>query len=225
MNISIKNTRVYIISPGENKYRNRVLTVMGRLIDDGFRNITFFKSLSGPNNTASLTNTVIEICKKEMNNDQPFIILEDDCALFSSYDNIELPESTDVLYLGVALWSYPYPVDTLYNRNRPNIVHNSSSTVQSYNDKLTRTRGMTSGHAIMFISREFIKIFINKMTDILKYVDDMPHDLLFSSLHQSFNVYVLKNPMFYQDSSLGGQEDDTKLTFNGEYYTAEHKIK
>lgn len=218
MIIDIKKTRVYIISPGENKYRDRVLTVMGRLIDDGFKNITFFKSLAGPNNTASLTNTVIEICKKEMNNDQPFIILEDDCALFSSYDNIEVPESADVLYLGVALWSYPYSVDTLYNRNRPHIVHNSSGTVQSYNDTLTRIRGMTSGHAIMFISREFTRTFINKMTDISKYVDDMPHDLLFSALHQTFNVYGLKNPMFYQDNSLGGQEDVTKLTFNGECY-------
>ena len=66
MNIDIKKVRVYIISPGENKYRDRILTVMGRLIDNGFKNITFFKSLDGPNNTASLTNTVIEIFKKEI---------------------------------------------------------------------------------------------------------------------------------------------------------------
>lgn len=218
MLINIKNTKVYIISPGENKYRNRVLTVMGRLIDEGFKNITFFKSLSGPNNTASLTNTVIEIFKKEINNDQPFIILEDDCAIFNSCDTIEVPESADVLYLGVALWSYPYSVDTLYNRNRPHIIPNSSNTVQSYDEKLTRIRGMTGGHAIMFVSKEFVRTFINKMTDISKYIDDMPHDLLFSALHTSFNVYGLKTPMFYQDNALGGQEDVTKLTFNGECY-------
>jgi hypothetical protein len=218
MLINIKNTKVYIISPGENKYRNRVLTVMGRLIDEGFKNITFLKSLSGPNNTASLTNTVIEIFKKEINNDQPFIILEDDCAIFNSCDTIEVPESADVLYLGVALWSYPYSVDTLYNRNRPHIIPNSSNTVQSYDEKLTRIRGMTGGHAIMFVSKEFVRTFINKMTDISKYIDDMPHDLLFSALHTSFNVYGLKTPMFYQDNALGGQEDVTKLTFNGECY-------
>jgi hypothetical protein len=218
MIIDIKNTKIYIISPGENKYRDRILTVMGRLIDEGFKNITFFKSLSGPNNTASLTNTVIEIFKKELNNDQPFIILEDDCAIFNSCDIIEVPESADVLYLGVALWSYPYSIDTLYNRNRPHIIPNSSNTVQSYDEKLTRIKGMTSGHAIMFISKEFVRTFINKMTDISKYIDDMPHDLLFSSLHTIFNIYGLKNPMFYQDKLLGGQEDVTKLIFNGECY-------
>jgi hypothetical protein len=218
MNIDIKKVRVYIISPGENKYRDRILTVMGRLIDNGFKNITFFKSVDGPNNTASLTNTVIEIFKKEINNDEPFIILEDDCELFTKYDIIDVSQNCDVLYLGVALWSYPYSTDTLYTRNRPHIIINSPETIQSYNDNLTKIKGMTGGHAIMFISREFIRVFLNKITEISKTINDLPHDLLFSSLHQSFNVYGLKNPMFYQDSILGGQEDVTKLTFNGECY-------
>ena len=125
MNIDIKKVRVYIISPGENKYRDRILTVMGRLIDNGFKNITFFKSLDGPNNTASLTNTVIEIFKKEINNEEPFIILEDDCELFTKYEMIDIPQNCDILYLGVALWSYPYSTDTLYTRNRPDIIKNS----------------------------------------------------------------------------------------------------
>lgn len=218
MNIDIKKTRVYIISPGENKYRDRVLTVFTRLIDEGFKNIIFYKSVSGPNNTASLTNTVIEIFKREIHNNEPFIIIEDDCALFSRYDTIEIPQNCDTLYLGVSLWSYPYSEDTLYSKNRPNIVHNSSSTVESYNDNLTKIKGMTSTHSILYNSREFMRTFIDKMNGISKYIDNCPHDLLFSSLHLSFNVYGLKNPMFYQDSSLGGQEDVTKLTFNGECY-------
>jgi hypothetical protein len=218
MNIDIKKVRVYIISPGENKYRDRILTVIGRLIDEGFKNIIFFKSVEGPNNTASLTNTVVEIFKKEIHNNEPFIILEDDCALFSRYDMIEIPHNCDTLYLGVSLWSYPYSEDTLYSRNRPHIIHNSSSTVESYNDNLTKIKGMTSGHAIMFVSREFIRVFLNKIGLITKTINDLPHDLLFSSLHLSFNIYGLKNPMFYQDSTLGGQEDVTKLTFNGECY-------
>ena len=218
MNIDIKKVRVYIISPGENKYRDRILTVMGRLIDNGFKNITFFKSLDGPNNTASLTNTVIEIFKKEINNEEPFIILEDDCELFTKYEMIDIPQNCDILYLGVALWSYPYSTDTLYTRNRPDIIKNSDKNIQSYSHNLTKINGMTGGHAIMFISREFIRVFLNKITEISKTIHDLPHDLLFSSLHQSFNVYGLKNPMFYQDSTLGGQEDVTKLTFNGECY-------
>jgi hypothetical protein len=218
MLLDIKDITVYIISPGTDNYRSKLITVFERVIDQGFKNVTFFKSVPGPNKTASLTNTVIEIFKRELNSDKPFIILEDDCAFFTKYDQIEIPDTTDVLYLGVSLWSYPYSPDTLYLMYRPNIVCNSIETVESYNNTLVKIKAMTATHAILYISREFIRTFIDKMTDISKNIDNLPHDLLFSSLHQSFNVFGLKQPMFYQDATLGGQEDVTKLTFNTECY-------
>ena len=218
MLLDIKDITVYIISPGINTYRNKLITVFQRVVDEGFKNVVFFKSVPGPNKTASLTNTVIEIFKKELSNDTPFIILEDDCVFFTRYDGIEIPDNTDLLYLGVSLWSYPYDINTLYLRERPNIIRNSIDTVESYNDDLVKIMGMTGGHAILYISRDFITKFLYKMADISMYIDDLPHDLLFSSLHKSFNVFGLKHPMFYQDATLGGQEDVTKLTFNGECF-------
>jgi hypothetical protein len=218
MLLDIKDITVYIISPGINTYRNKLITVFQRVVDEGFKKVVFFKSVPGPNKTASLTNTVIEIFKKELSNDTPFIILEDDCVFFTRYDGIEIPDNTDLLYLGVSLWSYPYDINTLYLRERPNIIRNSIDTVESYNDDLVKIMGMTGGHAILYISRDFITKFLYKMADISMYIDDLPHDLLFSSLHKSFNVFGLKHPMFYQDATLGGQEDVTKLTFNGECF-------
>jgi hypothetical protein len=218
MLLDIKSITVYIISPGVDNYRSKLLTVFERVINEGFKNVTFFKSVPGPNKTASLTNTVLEIFKQELNNDKPFIILEDDCAFFTKYDQVEIPDNADMLYLGVSLWSYPYRTDTLYSMYRPNIVSNSIDTVESYNNILVKIKAMTATHAILYISRDFIRTFIDKMTDISKYIDDVPHDLLFSSLHKSFNVFGLKEPMFYQDATLGGQEDVTKLTFNTDCY-------
>jgi len=219
MLLDIKDTTVYIISPATDKYRSKLLTVFERVIDEGFKKVVFFKSVPGPNKTASLTNTVIEIFKKELNNETPFIILEDDCAFFTKYDKIEVPDSTDMLYLGASLWAYPYDTCTLYSRIRPNIICNSIDTVESYNDDLVKIMGMTSGHAILYISRDFIRKFLYKIADISMYIDDVPHDLLFSSLHKSFNVFGLKQPMFYQDATLGGQEDVTKLTFGNDCFT------
>jgi hypothetical protein len=218
MIIDIKKTRVYIISPGIDKYRSRILTVFEKLLDEGFSNIIFFKSIPGQNNTSSLTNTVIEIFKQEMKRDDPFIILEDDCSFFNKNYTLNIPDIADIVYLGVSLWSYPYPIESLFNQNRPNIFKNCPSTVQSYNENLTEIKGMTGGHAILFISREFMRSFIKNMENISKSIDNCPHDLLFSSMHHQFNVFGLKQPMFYQDNNLGGQEDVTKLTFNGECY-------
>ena len=219
MLVDIKSTKVYLISPGTGKYRDRTITVLVRLMDEGFKRVEYVKSLPGSNNTSSLTNTVLDIFKRELDGNQPFIILEDDCAFFTKYDTIDIPDKYDMLYLGVALWTYPHSIDTLYTRDRPLISHNSSSTVESYNDILTRLKGMTGGHAILYKSREFMRTFINKMNEISQYIDDVPHDLLFSVLHSSYKVFALKQPMFYQDSILGGQEDITKLTFNGVCYS------
>lgn len=218
MLLDIKNITVYIISPGTDKYRSKLITVFERVINEGFKNVVFFKSIPDPNKTVSLTNTVLEIFKRELNNDNPFIILEDDCAFFTKYDQIEIPDNADMLYLGVSLWTYPYSTNTLYSMYRPDIVYNSMDTTESYNNTLVRIKGMTGGHAILYISRDFIRTFIDKMSDISKYIPDLPHDLLFSSLHPLFNVFGLKQPMFYQDATLGGQEDVTKLTFDTECY-------
>lgn len=219
MNIDVKNTKVYLISPGENKYRDRVLAVFGRLLDEGFKKIIYFKSIPGPNNTASLTNTVLEIFKIELHNTEPFFIIEDDCEFLTKYNKLDLPSNWDVLYVGVSLWAYPYSINTLYTKQRPHIIQNSSNTVISFNDTLVKINSMTSAHAILYNSREFMRTFINKMELISKNIDDLPHDLLFSTLHPSFNVFGLKTPMFYQDSKLGGQEDVTKLRFNGINYS------
>lgn len=217
MLIDIKKTRVYIISPGEGKYRDRAVSVFGRLMDAGFQYVTFYKSVKGVNNTASLTNTILEIFSRELHNEDPFIVLEDDCAIFNDTNTVDIPDTAAALYLGVALWSYPYRIDTLFG-NRPHIVKNSSSTVTSVSDTLTQLRGMTGGHAILFRYREFIKDFIRQLDLISNTVKDLPHDLLLSSLHLSYEVFALKTPMFYQDKTLGGQEEVTKLVFNGECY-------
>lgn len=52
------------------------------------------------------------------------------------------------------------------------------------------------------------------MNDITEHIDNLPHDLLFAVLQPSYTVYALKAPMFYQDSTLGGQENVTKLKYN-----------
>ena len=56
MLLDIKDITVYIISPGVDNYRTKLITVFERLINEGFKNIVFFKSVSGLNKTASLTN-------------------------------------------------------------------------------------------------------------------------------------------------------------------------
>lgn len=218
MRIDLKSTQVYVISPGTGQYRDRMLTVLGRLMDQGYQHVTFVKSKPAASATASLTATLMDVFRTELRRDDPFIVLEDDCAFWHLRDTVEVPDSLDVLYLGVALWSYPYPVETLFRTDRPHIVRNHPGTVSEYDAHLTRLRGMTGGHAILFQSREFLRRFLHVMEGVSRCVENVPHDLALSALHAHFEVYALKEPLMYQDSTLGGQESVTRLRFQDGCY-------
>lgn len=220
MLIDLKSTKVYIISPGVNKYRERLYTVFARIVDAGFRSVEYIKSLPGQNGTSSLTNTVLEIFHREMSGDDPFIILEDDCEVFHSYDSISIPDDSTMVYLGVSSWIYPHDKSTLYTPYRPHIQPHSISCVSSYDTALTRITGMTGTHAILYRSRTFMQEFIRTMKDITERAGIVPHDLVFATFQQQYPCYALKHPMFYQDKRLGGQEDITKLVYDTDRYHA-----
>jgi len=220
MIIDLKNTKVYLISPATDKYRSRVNVVFDRLLDAGFNRIEFIRSIPSFNNMNSLTKTCIHIFNKEMNNNEPFIIIEDDCELFYNYDTIDLPDDFDTLYLGVSQWVYPHSIESLSLplHQRPHILPNDQHTIQSYNENLTKIRGMCGTHAILYRSRNYLKVFMDIMKWGTALSDILNHDLAFATLQNSFQVFALKNPMFYQDNKLGGQEDVTKLTFKENCY-------
>jgi hypothetical protein len=214
MILDIKSIRVYIISPCEGKYKERSAEVLKRVQALGFKNAEIFKSIPDENNTNSLTKTVIQIFNNEMNESEPFIILEDDCAVFYDKNAIEIYEKTDIVYLGVASWIYPHDYSTLGKGFH--IRPNQPSDIIDYSECLTKINGMTGGHAIMFINRQFMRDFIVKMEPLLNV--NMAHDLVFATMHKYYNVFALKEPMFYQDSTLGGQEGVTKLIYRDGRY-------
>lgn len=215
MRINIKTTKVYIVSPGTGKYESRVQTVFQRLVKQGYTNIEFFRSIPDSTGTNSLTRTVLEIFKKELRScDQPFIIVEDDCQILTDHQEVECPDNADTVYLGVSQWIYPHSYDTLGRGFH--IRPHTAADCPDVHPMVTKILGMTSGHAILFINREYMRKFIQLAEPLL--TKNMPHDLVFATMQPSSNVYALKKPMYYQDSSLGGQEDVTKLVYNGTKY-------
>ena len=217
MLLNIKNTKVYLVSPGNGKYRPRLQTVFMRLVDQGYTNIEFFRSIPDPSGSDSLTRTNIEIFKKEMNNDNPFIIIEDDAQLLFDYETVDIPDNTDALYLGVANWVYPHGHDTIGKGGYHIREHNEHDHI-SIDTNLTKISGMTGTHAIIYFNREYIRRFIKISEDLLYNNRCISVDLPFASIQSKYNVYALKQPMYYQDASLGGQEGVTKLAYNGQKY-------
>ncbi len=217
MRLDLKNIKVYLVSPGTGKYRERVNIVFQRLVDAGYTNIEFFRSIPAENGSISLTKTNIAIFKKEMLNDYPFMIVEDDCKeYFKPKDMIvTIPDDADALYLGVSMWVYPHPYETLLKSGYYIREHNQTDHID-IDDTVTRIRGMTSTHAVIYFNREYMRKFINMAEPIVTRLLSL--DLVFSIIQYNSTVYALKMPMYYQDSTLGGQEPQTHLVYNGGKY-------
>jgi hypothetical protein len=216
MHLDLKRIKVYLVSPGSGKYRPRLHTVFERLVDAGYTNIEFFRSIPADNGTNSLTKTNIEIFKKELNNDEPFMIIEDDCQDYFKHDNITIPDDADALYLGVANWVYPHSYETL-GKGFHIREHNETDHIDIDNT-VTRIRGMTSTHAVIYFNREYMSRFINSAQSFLDRGMCISLDLVFATLQHSHKVYALKRPIYYQDSTLGGQESFTRIVYNGNKY-------
>jgi hypothetical protein len=222
MILNLRDIKVYIISPGTGKYQERLHTVFNRIVNAGFNRIEFFRSVQCEHIYDSLSLTYIEIFKKELHNSEPFIILEDDCQLWNNYNTIDIPDDYSLLYLGVSKWAYPHHVLSVYFENRPDIVENSYYTVKSINDTLVKVNSMNSSHAIMYKCRNFMKMFIDIYENKIRPFTGIPNDLFYSALIFTFrndlNAYALKQPMFYQDGTIGGQEEVTKICYDGFLY-------
>ena len=231
MLLSIKDIKVYIVSPGTAHYVTRLHTVFERLVSNGFKRVEFFRSVASESElskketgvsihtgTDSLSRTILAILEHELVGGMrnPFIIVEDDVQVFHKYDLIEIPDDADAVYLGVSKWIYPHKYETLGRGFH--IQENGPTHVKDATEYTTRILGMTSGHAILFLNPEYVRRFIAAMMPRLPF--STPHDLVYATLQPEFNVFALKKPMFYQDGTLGGQEAVTRLVYDGACYRA-----
>jgi hypothetical protein len=217
MKIDIRTIQVFLVSPGEGRYRGRTLTVFQRLLDAGFQRITFVRSIPDTAGMNSLTRTNLLVMRESLKTTEPFIILEDDCEIWNlPKESIEIPDDADAVYLGVSQWIYPHAYERLGQNFTP-ILPNGPPFIESVSDICTRIKGMTSTHAILYLGRAYIKKCIDAIEPRLVFMT--PHDLVLATQHASHNVYALKEPIFYQDSILQGQEAVTKLRFDGTRYS------
>jgi hypothetical protein len=179
-----------------------------RLVDKGFQTIQFVRSLPGADKTESLGKTTIWILQQETNRNDPFIIVDDDIQFMHDPRHliIDVPPTAVAIYMGVSKWVYPFP----FLARDFHIQEMKNVHCKEYSDQLVRIYGMTGSHAIIFIDRDFVRELLYKIRS--NYT--IPHDLILATLHHHYHVYALKNPIFYQDHSLGGQEDITLLQWS-----------
>lgn len=114
-------------------------------------------------------------------NSDPLIVLEDDVDIETNSNfELEVPEETDAVWLGLS--------------------HAGQPLYEKIDDKISRLRHMLSVHAVLYLSEKYKKHVIEQVDDCL-FSKDRPFDVGLYHNQTNFNVYVMNTPIFYQSDA------------------------
>ena len=147
--------------------------------------------------------------------DPPFIIFEDDCQIKNFRPEVEIPEDADAVYLGISSWG------RMNGHSGPYVQYTQVK------DDLYRVYNMLGGHAILYLSPEYIKM-CQRITYHAGYEIEDYQDIGFAEIHRWFNVYAFDDPFFYQTSGYHGTVEpltsyptEECFAFNKNYFLPE----
>ena len=137
----------------------------------------------------------------------PFVLLEDDVSKYRKFPkNIVVPDSADLLYIGISQCSIPVDVYDEYNIFNYGYKTEYSGIVKIYN--------MLSTHGIMYCSLRACTMMSNALSECIQ--NGYPWDTIPAMIQRELNAYALELPLVYQDKKMGGQEAVTKFILDAE---------
>jgi len=174
--------------------------------------------------TTSLTvvHTILTHLKKEVF--EPFIMIENDVSVFSfKNQNFTYPDNTDAVFIGISVWSVDLSDNSAYGSQNTIKIVQSEEFPHLYHDA-----NMLTTHGVFVASYDYAMHIADTclqsvLTKSLVWDIPLARDKLF------YNVYALGNPIFYQDTEVGGSEgtniDFVKSTITKEEYDTLKKSK
>ena len=184
MIIDLKDIPVIYINMDKDIYKNR--KCVQELKKIGFKNIYRIEGVEHDNHQkgcALAHNKALSMLEP------PFIIVEDDILIKSFEHIIDVPENADAVYLGVSHWG--------------KVADNFGELVsyEDVNEKIVKIKNMLSAHAILYLQKEYV-CFCKHASNISGNGSGVAHDQYFAELQNIYNVYAVKDPLFFQKSQL-----------------------
>ena len=186
--MKLKLTDLPVVYINLDEQTDRKETLEENLKDLGFKNIIRVSGYKDPDPNRGCAYSHA-LALEEV--DAPFILLEDDCMPLNFIDEIEIPDETDALYLGISSWG------------RMN-GHSGPCVQWEYADQrtdLVRVWNMLAAHAILYLNPDYVDLC--KRIAYHGYLISDHHDIGFADVQKYYDVYAFDNPMFYQTSSNG----------------------
>ena len=134
---------------------------------------------------------------------QPFTIFEDDVKKIDDFPSeIEIPDDTDILYIGISRFGI---------REKTELGWNVGVCFKNINENIIKIYNMCSMHGIIVCSTRGLLSLQKCMFEA--YYRDIIWDIFTAQIQPYLNIYAFKKPLVYQYEKLGGQEYGTKIEF------------
>tara|TARA_Y100001963_G_scaffold67864_1_gene94589 strand:+ start:7353 stop:8009 length:657 start_codon:yes stop_codon:yes gene_type:complete len=189
VNLDLREVPFYYINLDDAVERRN--NTESQLKELGIKNITRVSAIRhsyGAAGTPRSMQKALELAQ----NGEPFVLMEDDVAVKRFDPIIEIPDDADAFYLGISGWG------------RMNSHSGPFVQWERVSDNILRTYNMLSGHAVMYITDEYINL-AKKICYHAGYNIEDHVDIGFAEVQRWHNVYALDDPYFYQTSSDGNQ--------------------
>ena len=213
MKIDLKNVQYYYLN--HNNFNRK--THMEQEFED--YSLTQVKSLNNVDPIKSIAyghynmiNTAIEtnIHQKMF---RPIVFLEDDVKKQNYPSTLEIPDDTDIFYMGLSIWGI---VDR--NEGVPNTV-----CYTEINKDIIKVYNMLSAHGLIICSLRGLLLYQRcTMEGIMK---NEHWDIFLAQSQPLYNIYALREPIVYQCKELGGKEGCTRVNYHGEIQYPSHWMK
>ena len=134
---------------------------------------------------------------------QPFVIFEDDVKKNRDFPStIEIPDDTDILYIGLSKFGF----------NQKKETYDFNLYFKNINDNLVKIYNMFSMHGLIICSLRGMLSLQKCLTE--DFFKNRATDVSMAQLQPYLNIYALKNPLVYQYEEIGGIEAQTRLDLN-----------
>lgn len=204
MLINLQHLETIILhNPTNVTRREKLDTLLSKL---GF-NYRFVKAINNEGAIRSGAKTLAGIFSELLIRDEfkPVIILEDDVNITPWYTSTEVnvPDDADGYYLGVSICSA---------RSNQELYQYGVPWEDTTDTSCVKIQNMLSMHAYIITSKRWLIHLLRCM--MIGTIAGTHFDIPVARNMHKYNIYSLRKPMFYQDKSVGGQQEPTLVTFD-----------
>ena len=145
------------------------------------------------------------VCQNQDKNKpfNPFVIFEDDVKKYREFPSeIEIPNDTDILYIGLSTWGM----------TNTQIGVNNAVRFKNIDKDIIKVYNMLAFHGIIICSMRGLLAIQKCMLE--SYFKSVVYDIFTSQIQPYINAYALKIPLVYQNHCVGGRESATKINYD-----------